>query len=59
MEMSLASLGEYTASYFAVYKELFEACIDVQKYPLAVQNMVVVEELVESADLHTIDPWVV
>ena len=57
MENSLANLQEYTTPYFVAYKELFEACIDVQKYPLAVQNVVVVEELVENADLHTIDGW--
>lgn len=57
METSLASLQTYTAPYFAVYKELFEACIDVEKYPLAVQNIVVVEELVENAHLYTIDGW--
>ena len=57
MENSLTNLRQYTAPYFAVFKELFEACIDVQKYPLAVQNVVVVEELVENADLHTIDGW--
>ena len=57
METSLVNLREYTAPYFAVHKELFEACIDMEKYPLAMQNMVVVEELVENADLHTIDGW--
>ena len=57
METRLASLRQFTAPYFPVYKELFQSCIDVGKYPLAMENIIVVEELVEDADIHYTEAW--
>jgi hypothetical protein len=58
MEQSLANLGILVAPLFAGYREFFSKYLDLTKYPLAVENIAVVEEVVERCDQYCIEAWV-
>ena len=44
--------------FFKGYCELFEKYLDLKKFPLAVQNIMIIEELVESPDQLALGGWV-
>ena len=47
---AIAKVRPLVSPFFQVYRELFKKYLDLTKFPLAVENIMVVEELVESPD---------
>jgi hypothetical protein len=58
MEKALAELGTLVAPFLTGYQEFFSKYLDLTKYPLAVENIAVVEEVVERCDQYCIEAWV-
>ena len=58
MERALADLGKLTTPYFKGYSEFFAKYLNLEKYPLSVENIVVVEEMVEWDEQYCIEGWV-
>jgi hypothetical protein len=56
MRTALANVKNLMAPYFAGYSEFFRKYLDVAKYPLAVENVVLVEELMEGKQ-HGLELW--
>ena len=50
MEAAVANLNKLVAPFFTGYCKFFKRYLDLEKFPLAVENIVVVEELVELSD---------
>ena len=57
MEAALDSLKKLVAPFFAGYSEFFRRYLDLEKFPLAVENIVAVEELVYSKYQYFFDGW--
>ena len=58
MEKALVALGTLVAPFLTGYQEFFSKYLDLTKYPLAVENIAVVEEVVERCDQYCIEAWV-
>ena len=58
MEAALDSLKKLIAPFVAGYFEFFRRYLDLKKFPLAVENITVVEELVESKYQYWFEGWV-
>ncbi len=57
LEKALKELKKELPSLLKPYNKFFEKYIDLDKYPLANKNIVVVEELVENANQHCVEGW--
>ena len=58
MEVALKGLSKLVAPYVQGYSEFFAKYLDLGKYPLAVENIAIVEELVETGDQYCIEGWI-
>ena len=58
MEKALDICRRELPPWSALFRPIFEKYIDTKKYPLALSDMVVMEELVEDGSQHTIEGWV-
>ena len=58
MELALASCKRELPAWNALWKPLFEQYVDSQKYPLALKDTVIAEELVPDGTQHTVEGWV-
>ena len=58
MEAALDSLKKLVAPFVAGYCEFFRRYLDLKKFPLAVENIAVLEELVESNYQYCFEGWV-
>lgn len=58
MEVALEELSKLVAPYIQGYSEFFAKYLDLSKYPLAVENIAIVEELVETGDQYCIEGWI-
>ncbi|CAB4002297.1 ATP-grasp domain-containing [Paramuricea clavata] len=57
MEVALVNLERLVAPFFTGYCEFFRRYLDLEKFPLAVENIAAVEELVESCDQYCFEGW--
>ena len=57
LEVAVAKLNRLVAPYFASYREFFKRYLDLEKFPLAVENIAAVEELVDSSLQYNFDGW--
>ena len=58
MVVALAKLEELCRPYFTGYSEFFRRFLDLEKFPLAVKNIALVEELVDSGEQYCVEGWV-
>ena len=58
MEVALGSLKQLVAPFFTGYCEFFRRYLNLGKFPLAVENIAVVEELVDSNYQYSFEGWV-
>ena len=58
MKEALASCHNALPAWNAVWRPLFEKYIDTKKYPLALKDVALVEELVQDGTEHTVEGWV-
>ncbi|MEK8021262.1 MAG: hypothetical protein VSS75_030685 [Candidatus Parabeggiatoa sp.] len=57
LEMALGTIKLELPSWFNTYYDFFNQYVDTRKYPLAVKDMMVVEELVTNASQHVVEGW--
>jgi hypothetical protein len=57
LEVAVANLNRLVAPYFASYREFFKRYLDLEKFPLAVENIAAVEELVDSSNQYCFEGW--
>ena len=57
MEVAVANLNKLIAPFFTGYCKFFRRCLDLEKSPLAVENIAVVEELVDMSDQYCFLGW--
>ena len=58
MIAALNNIRELSLPFFQGYAEFFTKHLNLKKFPLAVKNIVVVEELIQSKDQYYIESWV-
>ena len=58
MEVALDGLKNVAAPFFPGYCEFFRRYLDLEKFPLAVENIAAVEELVDSKYQYCFEGWV-
>ena len=58
MRAALESYRTQLSDWKSIWRSLFEAYVDTKKYPLALKDMVVAEEVVSDGTQHTIEGWV-
>ena len=58
MKAALESCRKEVPQWNNIWRSLFEKYIDTKKYPLALKDMVIAEEAVQSGMQHTIEGWV-
>lgn len=57
MDSILKKLREDLPPLLQLYNRFFERYVDLDRYPLAAKNIMVVEELVEDTEQHCIEGW--
>ena len=57
LEAAVANLKQLVAPFFMGYCEFFRRYLDLKKFPLAVENIAAVEELVESSVQYCFEGW--
>jgi len=57
MLAALASCRTELTGWSSIWRILFEKYVDIEKYPLALKDIVVAEELVPNGTQHTIEGW--
>jgi hypothetical protein len=57
MVAALKNIRELTLPFFKGYAEFFTKYLDLKKFPLAVKNIVVVEELIQCRDQYFVESW--
>jgi hypothetical protein len=55
---AIAKVRSLVAPFFQAYRELFQKYLDLDQFPLAVQNIMIVEELIESLEEFALEGWV-
>ena len=58
MILALANIRELTLPFFKGYKEFFHKYLNLKKFPLAVKNIVVAEQLIQCKDQYFVESWV-
>ena len=58
MILALANIRELTLPYFKGYAEFFHKYLNLKKFPLAVMNIVVAEQLIQCKDQYFVESWV-
>ena len=58
MKAALESCRTELSDWGSIWKSLFEIYVDTEKYPLALKDMVIAEEVVADGTQHTIEGWV-
>jgi hypothetical protein len=58
MMKALADISELTLPFFIGYADFFHKYLDLKKFPLAVKNIVVAEELIHCKDQYYVESWV-
>ena len=58
MMAALGNIRELTLPYFNGYAAFFYKYLNLKKFPLAVKNIVVVEELIHCKDQYFVESWV-
>ncbi len=57
LERALELIRRELPAWSRLFHDFFDAYLDVEKYPLAVKNILVAEELVEGASQHVVEGW--
>ena len=58
MKAALESCRTELSNWTNIWRSLFERYVDTEKYPLALKDMVIAEEVVPDGTQHTIEGWV-
>ena len=58
MKAALESCRTELTDWTIIWRSLFEKYVDTEKYPLALKDMVIAEEVVPDGTQHTIEGWI-
>ena len=58
MKTALESCRTELSDWTSIWRSLFERYVDTEKYPLALKDMVIAEEVVPDGTQHTIEGWI-